>query len=267
MTLAVCVAGVTGWTGRAVTEAVLAADDLSLVSGVSRSAAGRDVGEILDRDPIGVPVHATVADAVRQADVLIDYTTAEAVRGHVLTAIAHGVSVVVGSSGLSAEDYRVIDAAARQQGVGVIAAGNFSITAAVLLSAALLAARHLPSWEVIDYASASKPDAPSGTAREIGERMAQIRQPTVEIAVAETVGSLQSRGTSIGGSQVHSVRLPGFVLATEVVFGLPDERLILRHDAGSSAAPYVAGTMLAARAVTGRVGLTRGLDTLLLGPS
>jgi 4-hydroxy-tetrahydrodipicolinate reductase len=63
---------------------------------------------------------------------------------------------------------------------------------------------------------------------------------------------------------VHSLRLPSFVVSTEVVFGLPDERLSIRHDAGGSAAPYVAGTLLAARAVTGRIGLTRGLDTLLL---
>jgi 4-hydroxy-tetrahydrodipicolinate reductase len=48
-------------------------------------------------------------------------------------------------------------------------------------------------------------------------------------------------------------------------FGLSDERLTIRHDAGSSAAPYVAGTLLAIRALRDRVGLTRGLDTLLLG--
>jgi 4-hydroxy-tetrahydrodipicolinate reductase len=63
---------------------------------------------------------------------------------------------------------------------------------------------------------------------------------------------------------VHSLRLPSFTVSTEVVFGLPDERLSIRHDAGSSAAPYVAGTLLAARAAPARTGLTRGLDTLLL---
>ena len=68
----------------------------------------------------------------------------------------------------------------------------------------------------------------------------------------------------MAGGQVHSVRLPGFTLSTEVVFGLPDERLIIRHDAGTSAAPYVAGTLVAARAAPSRVGLTRGLDQLLL---
>ncbi|MGH3529662.1 MAG: dihydrodipicolinate reductase C-terminal domain-containing protein, partial [Pseudonocardiaceae bacterium] len=67
--------------------------------------------------------------------------------------------------------------------------------------------------------------------------------------------------------QVHSLRVPSFVVSTEVVFGLPDERLTIRHDAGSSALPYVEGTLLAIRALPGRIGLTRGLDTLLLGGS
>ena len=67
----------------------------------------------------------------------------------------------------------------------------------------------------------------------------------------------------IGGTQVHSPRLPSLTVSTEIVFGLPDERLSIRHDAGSSAAPYVAGTLLAVRAVPARSGLTRGLDALL----
>jgi 4-hydroxy-tetrahydrodipicolinate reductase len=172
----------------------------------------------------------------------------------------------VGSSGLSGGDYAEIDAAARERGVGVVAAGNFSLTAAMAQAAALLAARHLPHWEIIDYASATKPDVPSGTARELAERLAEVRRPTLGRALEETDGPREARGATVGGAQVHSVRLPSFVVSTEVVFALPDERLSIRHDAGGSPTPYVAGTLLAARAAPGRVGLTRGLDALLLGP-
>jgi 4-hydroxy-tetrahydrodipicolinate reductase len=42
-----------------------------------------------------------------------------------------------------------------------------------------------------------------------------------------------------------------------------ERRVAVRHDAGETATPYVAGTLLAIRAVSGRVGLTRGLDQLL----
>ena len=55
----------------------------------------------------------------------------------------------------------------------------------------------------------------------------------------------EARGATVGGAQVHSLRLPSFSVSTEVVFGLPDERLTIRHDAGGSPAPYVAGTLLA----------------------
>jgi 4-hydroxy-tetrahydrodipicolinate reductase len=56
MTIAVCVAGVTGWAGRAVAEAVQAADDLRLTAGVSRSAAGQDLGRHWNGVPNGVPI-------------------------------------------------------------------------------------------------------------------------------------------------------------------------------------------------------------------
>jgi len=246
----VCVAGVTGWTGSAVADAVREAPDLELVAGVSRS----------DSDSYSSVVEAL--EAV-EADVLVDYTHAEAVKGNATAAIERGVNVVVGSSGLSADDYAELDDAARARGVGVVAAGNFSITAAVLLKAAVDAARHLDAWEVIDYASATKPDAPSGTARELAERLAEVRPPAVPVPVDEVLGQREARGASVGGSQIHSLRLPSFVVSTEVVFAACGERLSLRHDAGETPAPYVAGTLLAIRSVVGMSGLTRGLDRLL----
>ena len=135
--LRVCVAGVTGWTGSAVAAAVEAADDLELVAGVSRS------------DPASYSTVEEALDAV-PADVLVDYTNAVAVKRNVLAALDRHVAVVVGSSGLSAADYEEIDERARQLQVGVIAAGNFSLTAALMLRFATEAARHLASWEVID---------------------------------------------------------------------------------------------------------------------
>jgi 4-hydroxy-tetrahydrodipicolinate reductase len=263
-TLSVCIAGATGWTGRALVQAVRDAPDLELASAVARSAAGRDLGEALGGEPLGVRVHGTVAEALEGVDVLVDYTSATAVKPNTLAAIEAGVGVVIGSSGLTAADFDEIDAAARERSVGVVASGNFSLTAAMCQAAALLAARHLAHWEVIDYASADKPDVPSGTARELAERLAEVRRPEVGRPIADLHGPQEARGATVAGSQVHSVRLPGFVVSTEVVFAGPDERLTIRHDAGGTPEPYVAGTLHAVRRVPELVGLTRGLDTLLL---
>jgi len=117
----VLIAGVTGWTGAPLAEAVRAADDLELAGGIARSGAD----------------HASVEEALAAggADVLVDYTKPGVVRGHVDAALAAGLHVVVGTSGLTGADYAEIDAAARAAGRGVIAAGNFSVLAATLLHA------------------------------------------------------------------------------------------------------------------------------------
>ena len=146
----------------------------------------------------------------------------------------------------------------------VAAAGNFSLTAALAKHFALLA-KHLRSREVIDYAHADKPDAPSGTTRELAEALGDVAQNQLAVPVERTHGDRQARGATIAGTQVHSVRLPGIVLAFEAIFGLPNERLTIRHDAGKGAEPYVNGTLLAVRRVMQVTGLVRGLDRLVFG--
>lgn len=264
MAIRVCVAGATGWTGSAVAGAILESSEFELVAAVARRQAGADIGEALGRGMAGITISASLEEALRvPADVLIDYTGPEVVKEHVLAALEQGVRVVVGTSGLTASDYAEIEEQAQARALGVIAAGNFSITAALAKHFALIAAQYLPSWEIVDYASAAKVDAPSGTTRELAEELTAIAQNQVAVPIADTHGAKEARGATIGGTQVHSVRLPGYVIAFETIFGLPDERLTIRHDAGTGAEPYVQGTLLAARKTLEVQGLVRGLDRLL----
>jgi 4-hydroxy-tetrahydrodipicolinate reductase len=258
------IAGATGWTGSAIVDGALAAPDITLVSAIARRGAGQDLGVALGREALGVPVHGEVAEALDGVDVLVEFTSHTHAKALALAAIARGVAVVIGSSGLTAADFEEIDEAARTAGVGAVAAGNFSLTAAMMLAGAELAASQLAQWEIIDYASSTKPDAPSGTARELAERLAEVRAPQVGLPPDQVAGHPEARGATIAGTQVHSVRVPSFVVSTEIVFGAPDERLVIRHDAGGTAAPYVTGVLLAVRRARGHVGLIRGLDRLLL---
>jgi 4-hydroxy-tetrahydrodipicolinate reductase len=249
--LRVLIAGVTGWAGAPLARAVDAAPDLELAGGIARRGAD----------------HPSVAEAIAavEADVLVDYTSAAAVRANADAALAGGLHVVVGSSGLSEADYTDLDAAARAAGRGVVAAGNFSILAATLLHAATVAAAHVQHWEVIDYGSIGKPDAPSGTSRELAERLAAVHEPAPADHDADLIGPPEARGASVAGTRVHSLRLPGYALSTDVVLATPDERLVIRHEAGPSAEPYVAGTLLAIRRAPDVTGVLRGLDRLLFG--
>jgi 4-hydroxy-tetrahydrodipicolinate reductase len=194
--------------------------------------------------------------------VVIDYTHPDVVKGHVQQALAAGCHVVVGTSGLSDADYSEIDALARQHKRGVVAAGNFSVTAALLQHFAALAARQMGHWEVLDYASDAKPDAPSGTARELAYQLAQVTKPSWVVPVAQTKGLKEARGATLNGSQMHSIRVPGYYSAVQAVFGAAGERMELRHES-TSYAPYVTGTLLAARKVQSFTGLRRGMSELL----
>jgi len=137
MALRICIGGATGWTGSALAAGVRAAADLELSGAVARNAAGQAID--------GVTVAATVADAlsVRNTDVYIDYTHPSAVKANVLTALDMGVAAVVGTSGMSAADHAEIAVKAEKQGLGVVASGNFSLTASLLTRFSLMAAQQV----------------------------------------------------------------------------------------------------------------------------
>jgi 4-hydroxy-tetrahydrodipicolinate reductase len=140
--------------------------------------------------------------------VLVDYTKADVVKANVMTAIRTGVSVVIGSSGLTDEDFIEINHAALEHKVGVIAAGNFALTAVLLQRFACEAAKFLSHWEIIDYASDAKKDAPSGTTRELAFRLSEVRTSEVTHPVEKILGEKDSRGTTLNGIQIHPPRRP-----------------------------------------------------------
>ncbi|MGV0759305.1 4-hydroxy-tetrahydrodipicolinate reductase [Tistrella mobilis] len=271
--LRVCVAGVTGWTGGEIARAVAAAADLDLAGGIARSAAGRRLDELVPGALPGVEVAADVETALDAGgiDVLVDYTHPSAVAGHAEAALARGVHVVIGTSGLDAAAYERIAAAAQAAGRGVVASGNFAITAALATRFSLIAARYIPHVEVVEIAGPAKPDAPSGTARELAERLGRVARPempqgTVPVAPDKVLGDPALRGGTIGGVQVHSLRLPSYAASIDAHFAVAGARLVISHDAGKDAKAYVDGTLLAIRKVPEVTGLVRGLDVLLFGP-
>lgn len=263
-TLRICIAGGTGWAGSELSKGIFQAEDMELVAAVSRSHAGKTLGEVIGIAALSTPIFGTVKDALQAApDVFVEYTRPDVAKANVISALRSGAHVVVGTSGLSNEDYEEIDRVAREAGRGVLAVGNFALTVVLLQKFAEMAAKYIPHWEIIDYAHAEKRDAPSGTARELADRLSKIREAELEVPLEEIQGLKETRGARLQGSQVHAVRLPGYTISLDVVFGMPDQKLILRHESGSSSEPYVNGALLSIREVSGLVGLHRGLDSVM----
>lgn len=261
--LTVCIAGVTGAVGRLLTRAILDQPDLLLTSAVARSASSRTVGAALDCE-CNLEIRSSIADALSrdEFDVLVDYTSASSAFDNVRMALESGAHVVVGSSGITREQFEDLDRVARSHRVGAIH-GNFAISATLAQVFAARAAPHLRSWEIIEYAHDDKIDAISGTARELASRLAEAGPPEYRIPADDLVGDSRSRGASVEGTQVHALRLPGMTYGFEIIFGRAHERLIIKHEATARAEPYVDGTLVAIRKVASLVGVHRGLESVL----
>ena len=242
--LRVGVTGARGRMGAAVVETVLAAPGMEL-------AAAIDIGDSLD---------VLVAQS---CDVVIDFTTPDAVMGNLEFAIGAGMHCVVGTTGFDDDRLaRVKEWTAGHPDVGVLIAPNFSIGAVVMMHLSALAARYFESVEIVELHHPDKVDAPSGTAAHTAAAIAHARAdlpPAPDATLSQLDGA---RGARVDDIPVHSIRLRGLVAHQEVLFGGPGETLSVRHDSLDRGC-FMPGVILAARRVGEHPGVTVGLADYL----
>ena len=193
----------------------------------------------------------------------IDFTEPDAVMGNARWSLAHGVHVVIGTTGLQPGDLEELRALVEGGDANAIVAPNFAIGAVLMMRFAEQAAAHFDAAEVIELHHDGKKDAPSGTALTTARRIAGAREG-VWTAPGGDDAHPGARGTDIEGVRVHAVRLPGLLAHQEVILGGPGQTLTIRHDS-TDRASFMPGVLLAVRAVGSRSGLTVGLEHLLDG--
>lgn len=266
MTKKVFIAGATGWAGSALSKGVISNLQMELVGGLSNIKSGQDLSKVLSiENDKEIPLYSDIGLALEElaVDVLVEYTKPEIAKKNILAALNKGIRVVIGTSGLTAKDYEDIEKAALENNSSVLAVGNFAITVVLLQKFSEMAAKYISNYEIIDYTHEDKVDAPSGTARELAHRLSSVQESKQHVSEEEFKGIKESRGARLDGVQIHSIRLPGFVISLEAIFGLKDEKLSIRHDSGASAEPYVKGGLLAIDKVDSFTGLKRGLDSVM----
>lgn len=246
MAIKVGVLGAQGRVGSAVVSGVNAAEDLELVAEIGRG------------DPLQRLVDAS-------AEVVVDFTTPGAVMDNLEFCIANGIHCVVGTTGFNEERYEQVRRwCADAEGVGVLIAPNFAISAVLTMAFAKQAARFFESAEVVEFHHPNKLDAPSGTAVKTAQGIARARREAGMGPMPDaTEQSLEgARGTSVDGVPVHAVRMSGMVAHEEVIFGTTDQSLTIRQDSYGRES-FVPGVLTGVREVAGHPGMTVGLDVYL----
>jgi len=241
----VAVLGAEGRMGATVCRAVDEAADLELVA---RLDQGDDVAALAGR-----------------ADVAVDFTVPSVTEANVHALLDAGVHAVVGTTGWDEEALgRVAEHLARTDGLGVLVAPNFALSAVLAMQFAARAARYFESAEVIELHHPDKVDAPSGTALATARHIAAARRDAGLPAMpdATETGLAGARGAVVDGVHVHAVRLRGLVAHEEVVLGNPGEQLTIRTDSFDRVS-FMPGVLLGVREVGRRPGLTVGLEHLL----
>lgn len=260
------VLGAGGRMGRTVCGAVERTEDLVLAAAVDPAFCDPDAAGSVGC--AGAVVSGEL-DALEEgrAEVVVDFTHAEAARTNLPWVASKGMHAVVGTTGMGEADLAHVARVFDGTRANAVVAANFAIGAVLLMRLCELAAPHMDGAEVVELHHDMKRDAPSGTARATASRIAEARRaagvggfppdPTTSLLLE---GARGAEGP--GGVRVHSVRLRGLVAHEEVVFGAPGQSLTLRHDSYDRES-FMPGVVLAVRAVPQRRGLTVGLDEIL----
>jgi 4-hydroxy-tetrahydrodipicolinate reductase len=244
----IAVAGAGGRMGRMLIEAILAAPDLRLSGALDvdgSPAVGTDAGAFLGQ-PTGVLIQSDLDKALAGADCLIDFTRPDGTLRHLQYCAAHGIKMVIGTTGFDDMGKAAIRAAAEK--IALVFAPNMSVGVNVTLKLLELAARSLSEGydiEIIEAHHRHKVDSPSGTALQMGEVIADaLGRNLKDCAVYGREGVTGERDPSTIG--FATVRGGDIVGDHTVMFAGTGERIEISHKS-SSRVSYAQGALRAAR--------------------
>ncbi|MEA5574706.1 4-hydroxy-tetrahydrodipicolinate reductase [Calothrix sp. UHCC 0171] len=270
----VIVNGAAGKMGREVVKSIAQAADMILMGALDTSPEhqGKDAGELAGlSEPLEVPITNQLeamlgyvaGERQMQPGVMVDFTHPSGVYDNVRSAIAYGIRPVVGTTGLSPEQLQDLGDFAEKASTGCLIIPNFSIGMVLLQQAAVTASKYFDHVEIIELHHNQKADAPSGTAIQTAQLLAEMGKTFNLPQVKEEEKIKGARGSEAGeGIRIHSIRLPGLIAHQEVIFGADGQIYTLRHDT-SDRACYMPGVLLAIRKIQQLKSLVYGLEKIL----
>ncbi len=259
----VVVNGACGRMGQEVVKTVVESDDL-LVGVCDHSNIGENIMEILalDEDPMLIKkdLYETIEET--QPDLIIDFTIPSVVMDNIKIALKNGVSMIVGTTGITDVDLKSIDELCKENDVNALIVPNFAIGAILMMRFAAEAAKYLDDVEIIELHHDQKVDSPSGTAIKTADLINKNRKKLQHKKIDEIEKIPGARGADADGIKVHSVRLPGLVAHQEVMFGAEGQSLLIKHDSYNRKS-FMPGVRLALEKIDEISGLVYGLEKLL----
>ena len=242
------VTGALGRMGSAIAKAVAASEDLALYGATERHDhpdIGRDAGVLLGLGNLDVSLDSDLRNCILAGDVVIDFTWPEASLAHLKMAADKDKAIVIGTTGFSPEQKDRIAELAKD--TRALIAPNMSLGVNILFHLAQQAATLLGNEydaEIVEMHHRNKIDSPSGTALELGRRVAAAWETDLEdVREDGRKGAVGVR--PYGQIGMHAVRGGDVVGEHRLIFAGPGERLEIGHKA-ESRENFVRGALRAA---------------------
>lgn len=259
------IVGCGGRLGRLLVQEVAATEGCALGGGTGRPGSaiiGRDVAAVAGMAAAGVEVTSDGGALFAACDIVIDFSVAPVAPVSATLAAEYGVPLVLGTTGIGAEDQAAVVAAAT--GVAIVQPANTSLGMNVVFAIARRAAAALGTdydIEILGQQHRNKVDAPSGATLALARAAAAGRG--VELDQVEQRGRLGDIGPRPKGA-IGLATVSGGDLSVihTAIFAGTGERLEMTHR-GTTRAIYTKGAVAAARWAVGRApGLYSMADVL-----
>ena len=274
-TIPVLVSGALGRMGSEVVNSVINSSDCQLVGAIdiNNKNNGEKISQLLNVKSCDVFVSndlegtlCSISQEYRNQDtnpVLVDFTHPDSVFENTRSAIAYGISPIIGTTGLSPSQINDLSIFSQKAEVGCAIIPNFSVGMVLLQQAASVAAKFYDNIELIEMHHNQKADSPSGTCIKTAEMIEEYPKQYNKGLVNENESLKGVRGgVRDSGLNIHSVRLPGLLAHQIVIMGSPGETYTIRHDTIDRKA-YMPGVLEAIRKIGNFKSLVYGLERLI----
>ena len=274
-TIPVLVSGALGRMGREVVNSVLESSDCELVAAIDLNEKnnGENISKLLNLQSCDVFVSndlegtlCSISQKYRNdtiKPVLVDFTHPNSVFENTRSAIAYGISPIVGTTGLSPSEINDLSIFSQKADVPCAIIPNFSVGMVLLQQAASVAAKFYDNIELIEMHHNQKADSPSGTCIKTAEMIEEYPKQYNKSLVKEFESIKGVRGgVRDSGLNIHSIRLPGLLAHQVVIMGSPGETYTIRHDTIDRKA-YMPGVLQAIRKIGNFSSLVYGLEKLI----
>ena len=274
-TIPVLVSGALGRMGSEVVNSVLNSSDCELVAAIdtNKKNNGENISQLLNLKKSEVIVSNDLEGSLcsisqdyrneKIKPVLVDFTHPDSVYENTRSAIAYGISPVVGTTGLTPSQINDLAIFTQKANIGCAIIPNFSVGMVLLQQAASVAAKFYDNIELIEMHHNQKADSPSGTCIKTAEMIEEYPKKFNQSLVKESESLKGVRGgVRDSGLNIHSIRLPGLLAHQVVIMGSPGETYTIKHDTIDRKA-YMPGVLQAIRKIGKFDSLIYGLEKLI----